>query len=210
MPSAERDALAARIPQLVAHLAWVPDPRDPRGVRHSLTSLLTTAVAAVLAGATSFTAIAEWVADAPAEVLATLGIRYDQLARSHQVPDEATVREVLERLDAAAFTAAAAAWLGTVIAQAEIDGKTSELAAWIRQHWQIEALHHIRDVTYREDHSQIRTGNGPAAMAAFRNLAIALLKLCGWTNIAKANRHLHHNPHRCLDTLGLTTRHHDP
>ena len=38
-------------------LAAVPDPRDPRGVRHTLTSLLLAAVAAVLAGARSFTEI---------------------------------------------------------------------------------------------------------------------------------------------------------
>ena len=54
-------------------LARVPDPRDPRGVRHTLTSLLLAAVAAVLAGARSFTAIGEWVADAPPQVLASLG-----------------------------------------------------------------------------------------------------------------------------------------
>ena len=39
-----------------------------------------------------------------------------------------------------------------------------ELATWIRGHWQIEALHHIRDVTYAEDASQIRTGSGPQVM----------------------------------------------
>lgn len=71
------------------------------------------------------------------------------------------------------------------------------------------ALHHIRDVTYREDHSQICTGSGPAVMAALRSfaIAIAILKFCGWTNIAKANRHHHKNPRRCLATLGLTNRH---
>ena len=63
------------------HLAQVPDPRDPRGVRHTLTSLLLAAVAAVLAGARSFTAIGEWAADAPPRVLAALGVRYDPLAR---------------------------------------------------------------------------------------------------------------------------------
>ncbi|MFL6115486.1 MAG: ISAs1 family transposase [Catenulispora sp.] len=47
--------------------------------------------------------------------------------------------------------------------------RPDELAGWIRHHWQIGALHHIRDVTYREDHSQIRTGNGPAVMAALRS-----------------------------------------
>jgi hypothetical protein len=41
----------------------------------------------------------------------------------------------------------------------------AELAGWIRGHWQIEALHHIRDVTYAEDASQVRTYNGPQVMA---------------------------------------------
>jgi hypothetical protein len=74
----------------------------------------------------------------------------------------------------------------------------------------IEALHYIRDVTYREDASHIRTGSGPAVMAALRNLAIAILKLCGWTNIAKANRRHHQDPRGCLATLGLITGHQDP
>ena len=43
-----------------------------------------------------------------------------------------------------------------------IQATPAQLAGWIRGHWQIEALHHIRDVTYGEDASQIRTGNGPA------------------------------------------------
>ena len=41
----------------------------------------------------------------------------------------------------------------------------AELAQWIRGHWQIEALHHIRDVTYAEDASQIRARSGPRVMA---------------------------------------------
>jgi predicted transposase YbfD/YdcC len=111
LPAADRAALAERIPQLVAYLAWVPDPRDPRGVRHTLTSLLATAVAAALSGATSFAAIGEWIADVPAEVMAALGIRCDPLARRYEPPDEATIREVVERLDATAFTAATGGWL---------------------------------------------------------------------------------------------------
>jgi hypothetical protein len=42
----------------------------------------------------------------------------------------------------------------------------AQLATWIRGHWGIEALHHIRDVTPGEDASQIRTGSGPQVMAA--------------------------------------------
>jgi hypothetical protein len=30
----------------------------------------------------------------------------------------------------------------------------------LRGHWTVEALHHIRDVTYDEDHSRVRTGSG--------------------------------------------------
>jgi predicted transposase YbfD/YdcC len=61
----------------------------------------------------------------------------------------------------------------------------AELADYIRGHWTIEALHHIRDVTYTEDVSQIRTGTAPHAMASLRNLAIGILRAAGHTNIAK-------------------------
>ncbi|WP_433499793.1 transposase family protein [Sphaerimonospora sp. CA-214678] len=111
LPQADRDALTVRIPQLMAYLAWVPDPRDPRGVRHSLTSLLGSAVAAALIGATSLAAIGEWIADVPESVLAALGTRYDVLRRRYEVPDESTIRHMLEGLDATAFAAATGGWL---------------------------------------------------------------------------------------------------
>jgi hypothetical protein len=37
----------------------------------------------------------------------------------------------------------------------------AELARLIRSHWKIEALHHVRDVTFAEDASQLRTGSAP-------------------------------------------------
>jgi len=58
---------------LLAVLARVADPRHRRGVRHRLTVILSLAVCGVLAGARSFTAIAEWAADADRETLASLG-----------------------------------------------------------------------------------------------------------------------------------------
>ncbi len=65
-----------------------------------------------------------------------------------------------------------------------------QLATWLRGHWSIEnRLHWVRDVTFGEDLSQARTGNGPQVMATLRNLAITLLRLTGATNIAKAIRH---------------------
>jgi predicted transposase YbfD/YdcC len=89
----------------------VPDPRDRRGVRHRLTSLLSVAVCAVLAGAKSLTAIGEWAADAPAEVLVRLGVRTDPLTAAVLAPDESTVRKVLAYIDGDALDAAVGAWL---------------------------------------------------------------------------------------------------
>jgi predicted transposase YbfD/YdcC len=364
-------------------LAAVPDPRRPRGVRHALASVLLTSVAAVLAGARSFAAIGEWAADAPPEVLAALGTRFDPLAGRFVPPGEATIRRVLESVDAARLDDAVTSWLAsaqapedggrravavdgkalrgtrhaaaggqaahllaavdqqarTVLAQADVDGKTNEitrfrpllepldlagcvitadalhtqrehaeflvtdkkahyilvvkrnqpglhaqlarlpwksvpvaarhrdrghgreedralkivtvaaglafpraaqairvtrrtrplaggrwrtattyavtslafgqataaeLAQWIRGHWQVEALHHIRDVTYAEDASQVRTRSGPRVMATLRNLAITLLRRAGHRNIAAACRHHARNAARTLATCGLS------
>jgi predicted transposase YbfD/YdcC len=74
------------------------------------------------------------------------------------------------------------------------------LATWVQQHWGIEnRLHWVRDVSYDEDRSQVRTGHAPAVMAALRNTAISLLRLAGWTNIAAGHRH--HATHPPLPVL---------
>jgi hypothetical protein len=57
-------------PGLPAVLARVADLRHRRGVRHRLAVILGLAVCAMLAGARSFTAIAEWAADADEDTLA--------------------------------------------------------------------------------------------------------------------------------------------
>lgn len=76
------------------------------------------------------------------------------------------------------------------------------LAAWVRQHWGIEnKLHHVRDVTYDEDRSQIRTGHAPQVMATLRNTAISLLHAAGHDNIAAANRHMLRDETRPLKLL---------
>ena len=76
------------------------------------------------------------------------------------------------------------------------------LAAWVRGHWEIEnKLHWVRDVTYQEDNSLVRTGNAPRVMASLRSLAISLLRLDGHDNIAAANRHHARDPQRTLKLL---------
>lgn len=377
---------------LLAHLGTVADPRQRRGVRHQLTSLLAVAAAAVLAGARSFAAIGEWAADASQEVLAALGVRLCARAGRHVAPDEATVRRALQAVDPDQLDAAVGAWLSarrpvagsdttvkpavavdgktvrgardhadpgdraphlvsvvshgdaTVFGQRQVDEKSNEitavqpllaevdlagtvvtadalhtqrslaewlvteknayyvfivkanqptlyqavqtalaghndafakrsasqtgkghgrietrsirtadadpetidfphaaqvfrlrrdragldgvrtskeivygvtnlpaeqagpadLAAYARGHWTIEnKVHYVRDVTFGEDHSQVRTGNAPRTMASLRNLAIGLLRQAGETNIAKALRHNARNLTRALNLLGI-------
>ena len=93
------------------YLAVVPDPRDPRGIRHGLASILALAAMAVAAGARSLTAIAEWATDAPQHVLTTLGVRHCPRRNRHVVPDEATIRRVLGALDGDALDTAISAWI---------------------------------------------------------------------------------------------------
>jgi DDE_Tnp_1-associated len=50
LPASDRALLSGQCPGLAEYLEGVPDPRNRRGVRHGLTSLLMAAVAAVLAG----------------------------------------------------------------------------------------------------------------------------------------------------------------
>jgi len=79
------------------------------------------------------------------------------------------------------------------------DADPATLAAWVRGHWEIEnCLHWVRDVTYQEDKSLVRTGNAPRVMASLRSLAISLLRLDGHINIAAANRHHARDPQRTI------------
>nr|WP_329295631.1 ISAs1 family transposase [Streptomyces pseudovenezuelae] len=357
------EAAPGEVPGLLERLAEVPDPRDPRGVRHALTAVLALTACAVLAGATSLLAVGEWIADAPPSILQHVGIRLDPVMPRRLLPAETTVRRLLARLDGDALDRAVGRWLadrrpktngltglavdgkslrgsakadgrkihllaaldhatGLVVAQLDVGKKTNEitcfeplldtvadlagtvvtsdalhtqtghaayllprkahyivivkgnrkklrtqlktlpwkdiplqgrttgrahgrseirrikvatvnkllypgaaqaiqikrrrtdrmtgkttiktvyavtnltaeqatpteLAQLIRNHWKVEALYHIRDTTFAEDASQLRTGNAPRAMATWRNLAIGTLKLSGITNIAAGLR----------------------
>lgn len=90
-------------PGLLGVLARVADPRHRRGVRHKLAAVLGLALCAVVAGARSFTAIAEWAADADEQTLRSLEV-------TGAVPSESTFRRTLQRLDADAFDDLAGAW----------------------------------------------------------------------------------------------------
>jgi predicted transposase YbfD/YdcC len=81
----------------------------------------------------------------------------------------------------------------------------AQIAAWIRGHWKIKnQLHHVRDTTFAEDASRIRTCSLPRMMASLRNLAISVFRQDDHTTIAAACRYTAHDPQRPLTALGIT------
>jgi predicted transposase YbfD/YdcC len=80
----------------------------------------------------------------------------------------------------------------------------AHVATYIRGHWGIEnRSHYVRDVTYREDASQVRRADKPRVMATLRNIAISLIRLAGHTTIAPTTRTLRYNPDQLAAVLGL-------
>ena len=76
------------------------------------------------------------------------------------------------------------------------------LADWLQGHWAIEnSVHHVRDVTQREDASRIRLGAGPQLMAALRNTATNIARLTGHANIAAVRLRTAWNPTAITNAL---------
>jgi predicted transposase YbfD/YdcC len=95
-----RPLSAAESIGLLQALATVPDPRQRRGRRHSLQSILLLALGAIMAGAQSYAAIADWaVADEHAVRVCA------------DPPHASTFRRALSRLDPAALQAALTRWV---------------------------------------------------------------------------------------------------
>jgi predicted transposase YbfD/YdcC len=72
----------------------------------------------------------------------------------------------------------------------------------VRGHWSIEnSLHYVRDVTFAEDRSRLRSGYAPQLLAAFRNLALTLIHRSGSFQIAVSRRHFAFHPDEALAFL---------
>src|SRR6266540_2265085 len=102
-------------PRCPTRVAAVPDPRDPRGTRYPLVSMLAVAVCAVLAGACTFAAITDWVRDLDRPAWGRLGF-------TDRVPAATTVWRLLIRIDADV--------LSVVLAQMQIAAKSNEIPAF--------------------------------------------------------------------------------
>lgn len=102
-------------------LGGVIDPRKRRGVRHGMVAVLAAAVCAVAAGARSFVAVAEWVADLPEEAAAAVGT-------DRRCPSESTIRRLLEKVDADRFDAVIGAFVQRLCTGAAPAGRRRVLA----------------------------------------------------------------------------------
>jgi DDE_Tnp_1-associated len=85
-------------------LAMVPDPRRAQGTRYARGSVLTLAVCAMLCGARSLYAIAQWGRDQDPALWAGVGITRPR------TPCVATLHLLFKRLDRAALEAALGQW----------------------------------------------------------------------------------------------------
>ena len=123
MSSSTTSALSRQ--PLVQVLRSVTDPRDRRGVRHSLFTVLSLAVTGVLAGCRSLTAIWEHTTDLTPSDLRSLGLETGQA-----LPSESTIRRVLQDLDPTDLNTRVRSWLCTRTGTVEgrtviaVDGKT--------------------------------------------------------------------------------------
>jgi hypothetical protein len=171
----------AERPHLLAYLATVTDPRARAGRRHPLVAILVLAATAVLAGARSITAIAEWAADAPQPVRAALGTRRDPRTGRWvwAVPTETTIRRTLARVDPEALAAAIGAWLADRDQPDQrrravaVDGKTlrgARRAADGRQVHLLAAMDHATRVVL----AQRRVDGAPGEVPAFQPLLAGL------------------------------------
>ena len=82
------------------------------------------------------------------------------------------------------------------------DAGPHDLARLAREHWTVEANHHVRDVSFTEDHASSRTGHGPANLATIRNAVINAIRGAGYHHIPEGRRD-HTQPIDALHLHGL-------
>jgi hypothetical protein len=104
-------------------LCEIPDPRQRRGVRHQIQSIMATALCAVLAGARSITAIAEWAAEQSPQTLRQMGSKYGR------PPSERTYRRTFAIVDVQEIDRRTGRWMAErqrslAAAAVALDGKT--------------------------------------------------------------------------------------
>ena len=105
---------------LMMAFEWVPDPRSRYGRRHPLGAILAQSVCAMLSGARSIYAIAQWGRLQEEALVKALGFTQDK------TPAVSSLHELFKRLDVEAFEEAVAVWSQSYLGPKEaiaVDGK---------------------------------------------------------------------------------------
>jgi len=82
------------------------------------------------------------------------------------------------------------------------EATAGDLARLVREQWSIEAHHHVRDLTFREDAAASRTGSGPVNLATIRAAVIAAIKDAGYLHVPEGRRD-HTTPAEALRLHGF-------
>ena len=158
---------------LLASLAQVPDPRKPRGLRHGLPVILSIAVCAVITGARSFVAIAEWAAAATPAAMAKLGV-------IGEVPSESTIRRTINKIDGNGLDVVVGAWAALRATTSEkfrviaVDGKSlrGSATAGARCRHLLAALTHVGGLVLGQLNVDLKTNEIPMFSTLLDNIEI--------------------------------------
>ena len=101
----------SKVGELIRVLMSLPESRKRRGIRHDQTAILAVAICAVLCGARSYVAIAEWAQRCTQNHLRRLGFRRNARTGLYQPPSEPTIRRVLQSIDAEQVDRALTGWV---------------------------------------------------------------------------------------------------
>ena len=119
-------------------------------------------------------------------------------------PHLGQVAQLTRRVSKADITTTEGVYLITTLTPAK--ASPQRLLDLTRGHWSIEnRSHYVRDVTFGEDRSRLRTGHAPQILAACRNLAITLIHRCGSCHIRATRRHFASCPLEALTLLTSST-----
>src|SRR5205085_4831208 len=115
-------------------------------------------------------------------------------------PFVAQVAQLTRTITKAGKTTTEVVYLITTLAPSE--ASPERLLELNRGHWSIEnRLHYVRDVSFKEDRSRLRSGNAPQILAALRNLVIALIHRSGSSQVAATRHHFASCPQEALALL---------
>ena len=142
------------------------DPRCKRGIRHSLASVLTISVAAVICGARSYIAIAEWASYLSKETRLRFGCK-------RKAPSEPTIRRILRAIDVDAFDYAIGSWLLDLLPPEAIaiDGKTLRGSGDTKVHL-LSAVVHKEGIVISQTKVDVKTNEITCVEPLFSGLDI--------------------------------------